>query len=46
MHFSNFSVLDFKGIQLNLIETNSVKFHEVFESLYENAQRRNTNFKK
>ena len=34
MYLSNSFILDFKGIQLNLIETNSFKSHELFESLY------------
>ena len=39
MHLSNSFILDAKRLQLNLIETNSFKFHELFESLYKNAQK-------
>ena len=38
MHFSNSFVLDFKGIQLNLIEINSVKFHEFLNLCMKNPK--------
>lgn len=44
MIFSKFSILDFKGIQFNLIETNFFKFHDFFlKFCIKNAQTR-TNF--
>lgn len=38
-HLSNSFILDFKWIQLNLIETNYFKFHKLFEPLYKKAKR-------
>ena len=39
MYLTNFFILDYKGIQINLIKTNSFKFHEL--KLH---KKKNTNF--